>query len=48
MSDPEAHLYYRSYLATRVGSRFLCVVVKVRETEAFVITAYVTDKVKKG
>lgn len=48
LSDPQARLYYRFYVGTRVGDKFLCVVVKVRETDAFVITAYLTDKIKKG
>lgn len=32
----------------RVGNKHLCVVVKVLETDVFVVTAYLTDKVKKG
>ena len=48
LSDPQAHLYYRFYMGTRVGDKFLCVVVKVLETDAFVLTAYLTDKIKKG
>jgi hypothetical protein len=48
LSDPEAHLYYRYYLGTMVGDKFLCVVVKVSADDAFVLTAYLTDKVKKG
>jgi hypothetical protein len=48
LSDPQAHLYYRFYMGTRVGDKFLCVVVKVVDTDAFVLTAYLTDKIKKG
>ena len=47
-SDPSAPLYYRLYLGTRVGDKFLCIVVKVREEDAFVLTAYLTDKIKRG
>lgn len=47
-SDEEVRLYYRFYPDTPVGGKFLCVVVKVRAEEAFVITAYLTDKVKEG
>ncbi|MBA2618053.1 MAG: hypothetical protein H0U91_07780 [Rubrobacter sp.] len=47
-SDEEVRLYYRFYSETRVGGKFLCVVVKVRVDDAFVITAYLTDKVKEG
>lgn len=47
-SDPEARLYYRFYLGTRVGDKHLCVVVKVLPEDAFVLTAYFTDGVKRG
>jgi hypothetical protein len=47
-SDPQAHLYYRLYFRTIVGSKFLCVVVKTLETDAFVLTAYLTDRIKRG
>ena len=48
LSDSEARLYYRFYVGTRVGDKHLCVVVKVQAEDAFVITAYLTDTVKKG
>lgn len=48
LSDPEAHLYYRFYVGTRVGEKYLCVVVKIKEEDAFVLTAYLTDTIKKG
>jgi hypothetical protein len=48
LSDSQARLYYRFYVGTRVGNKHLCVVVKVLETDAFIVTAYLTDKVKKG
>ena len=47
-SDPLARLYYRYYLRTVVGGKYLCVVVKVREADAFVLTAYLTDRIKRG
>jgi len=47
-SDPQAHLYYRFYFRTIVGSKFLCVVVKTSDGDAFVLTAYLTDRIKKG
>ena len=47
-SDPRANLYYRWYLGTMVGDKHLCVVVKVLPADAFVLTAYLTDQVKKG
>ena len=48
LSDPQAHLYYRWYVGTRVGDKFLCVAVKVVDNDAFVLTAYLTDTIKKG
>jgi hypothetical protein len=45
LSDAEARLYYRFYLGTRVGDKYLCVVVRVQTEDAFVVTAYLTDKV---
>jgi hypothetical protein len=48
LSDPEARLYYRFYFRTMVGGKYLCVVVKVRDADAFVLTAYLTDRVKRG
>ena len=48
LSDPQACLYYRYYVGTRVGDKYLCVVVKVDHDDAFVLTAYLTDTIKKG
>jgi hypothetical protein len=48
ITDAEVHLYYRFYFRTIVGGKFLCVVVKMRESGAFVLTAYLTDRIKKG
>jgi len=47
-SAPLARLYYHFYHRTMVGGKHLCVVVKVRQDDAFVVTAYLTDRVKKG
>ena len=44
----QASLYYRFYLSTMVGDKYLCVVVKVLPADAFKLTAYLTDKVKEG
>jgi hypothetical protein len=35
-------------MQTQVGGKWLCVVVKYLPDDAFVITAYFTDKVKTG
>jgi hypothetical protein len=47
-SDPQARLYYRFCTGTRVGDKFLCVVVKIVPGDAFVLTAYLTDRIKQG
>ncbi|MBI4827798.1 MAG: hypothetical protein HY804_03140 [Nitrospinae bacterium] len=47
-SDSEALLYYRYYEHTPVGGKYLCAVVKKGEAGAFLLTAYLTDKIKQG
>lgn len=47
--DPErCSLYYKWYSGTIIGDKWLCVVIKVLPGEAFVQTAYATDKIKRG
>jgi hypothetical protein len=48
LSDPASRLYYRWYLGTRVGAKFVCVVVKFGPEDAFVLTSYLTDRMKRG
>ena len=48
LSDPEAHLYYRYYLGTLVGDKHLCVVVKLAQNDAFVLTAYLVGNPAGG
>ena len=48
LADSKAHLYHRFYVGTKVGDKFLCVVVKIQDDDAFVLTAYLTDKVRRG
>ncbi len=47
-SDSKANLSYRFYRGTRVGDKYLCVVVKYDGDDAYVLTAYPSDQVKKG
>lgn len=47
-SDETVRLFYEFYAQTIVGGKWLCVVVKYAEADAFVITAYLTDKPKAG
>ncbi len=46
--DASANLNYRYYYGTLVGDKLLCAVVKYGVEDAFVLTAYLTDKPKKG
>ena len=48
LTDSLARLYYRFYTGTTVEDKYLCVIVKVVGDDAFVLTAYLTDKVKRG
>lgn len=48
LSDPAAHMCYRFYFGTAVGDKYLCVVVKIADKKAFVLTAYLTDRMKRG
>ena len=47
-SDKAVRLFYEFYVQTIVGGKWLCVVVKYVENDAFVVTAYLTDKPKIG
>jgi hypothetical protein len=47
-SDTAIRLFYEFYAETIVGGKWLCVVVKYIEDDAFVVTAYLTDKPKAG
>lgn len=47
-SDPNTALYYRFCTNTTVGDKWLCIVVKFLIQDAFILTAYLTDKIKQG
>ena len=47
-ADPEVRLAYQFLPETKVGPKFLAVVVKASAEDAFVVTAYLTDKPKAG
>ena len=48
-SDPAGvRLNYRWFRGTVVGDKWVCVVVKYLESDAFVLTAYVTDTIPQG
>ena len=47
-TDAAVRLFYEFYARTIVDGKWLCVVVKYAENDAFVVTAYLTDKPKAG
>jgi hypothetical protein len=47
-SDASVRLYYDFYADTLVGGKWLCIVVKYTSSDAFIVTAYLTDKPKQG
>jgi hypothetical protein len=47
-SDETVRLFHRSYRGLAIGDKHLCVVVKYVAGDVFIITAYFTDKVKRG
>ncbi len=47
-SDDTVRLFHRLYEGLTIGDKHLCIVVKYMEDSVFIITAYFTDKVKRG
>lgn len=47
-TDDTVLLYYRQTVTVAFGDKLLCVVIKHLPEDAFVITAYLTDKIKTG
>lgn len=47
-TDSQVEMFYRHYDTTPVTRKYFCVVVKSSIDDAFIITAYFTDTVKKG
>ena len=47
-SDDAVRLFYEFYEHTMVDGKWLCIVVKYGEGDAFVVTAYLTDKPNAG
>jgi len=47
-SDEAVRLFYEFYAQTVVGGKWLCVEVEYVPKQAFVVTAYLTDKPKAG
>lgn len=47
-TDETVELFYKHYPLTPVTDKFLCTVVKALPDDAFIITAYYTDTIKRG
>ena len=47
-SDATVRLFYEFYARTILGGKWLCIVVKYTENDAFVVTAYLTENPKAG
>ncbi|MDP2729900.1 MAG: hypothetical protein Q8O55_05410 [Dehalococcoidales bacterium] len=47
-TDNTVRLFHRLYRGLTIGEKYLCVVVKYVAGDIFVITAYFTDKIKRG
>lgn len=47
-SDEHTKLFFRLFGGLEIGDKYLCVVVKYRSSDAFVVTAFFTDKLKRG
>lgn len=47
-SDPAVRVFYEYHAQTQMGGKWLCIVVKYMQDDAFVVTAYLTDKPKDG
>jgi len=47
-TDQSALINYRRYPDSKIGDKYLCVVVKYDLDDAYVLTAYPSDEIKKG
>lgn len=47
-TDPEVELFFKHYDSTPVTKKYMCVTVKVKKNDLFIITAYFTDTIKRG
>jgi len=47
-TDAEVELFYKLYPSTPVTQKYLCIVAKPEGPDAFILTTYFTDTVKKG
>ena len=48
VSDDKVVIYYKHYQKTPVTSKYMAVIVNITAMENFIISAYFTDRIKKG
>jgi hypothetical protein len=48
MHTPSIWMFYKLYPHSPVSEKYLLVIVKVSDGEGFIVTAFFTDKLKKG
>lgn len=47
-TDNQVILNYRYYFNTLIGDKWLCVVTKYFDNDAFLLTAYLSNRIKQG
>jgi hypothetical protein len=47
-TDKNVELFYKKYSKTPVTEKYLCIVVRSKGNDLFIITTYFTDSIKKG
>ena len=47
-ADYEVELFYRHYKSTPVTEKYMCVAIKAKPNDLFILTAYFTDRIKRG
>jgi hypothetical protein len=48
VQDQSVHTYHRFYKTTPVTSKYMIVAVKILDDDAFVVTAFYSNRMKKG
>jgi len=47
-SDNSIEMFYKYYETTPVANKYICILVKVLDSDNFIVTSYFTNAVKKG
>ena len=48
IQSTDVRVYYRWYTGTIYGDKYVCVVAVVLDNDAWIVTSYLTDKIKRG